>query len=326
MKGEQGLKGPQGPQGQGIAVPASLAATGAAIDVHTHLLSAEHVVSAYGAPEGTPASDAADLISRLDEGNVEQAVVLSTAYQARSGAGVSAENDWVADEVAKFPNRLIGFCGINPLVENAVSEIDRCLELSGMIGVKLQASGMDWEDSEQVDALSLVLDKSQERDVPVLIHVAGVPLDHDGIMNVYRILGTHPNLRLLLAHCAGLSATEIEMILFPAVNSVPRALSLENKFLDLSACLATYQDAPMSQRELIVWNLRRWGLDQVFFGSDYLMVAAVETPKKALETLAQYPFTQEEIDLILSNDASAWLFGPQARTHTPRPLTGDVLA
>ena len=44
-------------------------------------------------------------------------------------------------------------------------------------------------------------------------------------------------------------------------------------------------------------------------GSDYLVVAPVETPKEAQETLSKYPFTQEEIDLILSNDASAWLKG-----------------
>ena len=298
--------------------------------MHTHLLSAEHVVSAYGAPEGTPASDAADLINRLDQGNVEKAVVLSTAYQAKSSEGVSAENDWVSEQIAGFPDRLIGFCGINPVVEGAVAEIDRCLSLSGMIGVKLQASGMDWEDDEQVEALSLVLDKSQELDIPVLIHLAGVALDRGGVLNMYRMLGTHSKLRLLLAHCAGLTPGEIENILFGARNAQPRFVRLDNLFLDLSACLEIYQDAPLSQREMIVWNLRRWGLEQVFFGSDYLMVAAVETPEKALDTLTKYPFTQEEIDQIVGNDASAWLFGPRqlaaAVIPDQQPLTDEVLA
>ena len=51
------------------------------------------------------------------------------------------------------------------------------------------------------------------------------------------------------------------------------------------------------------------GLERVLFGSDYMMVAPVETPKEALETLTKYPFTQEEIDIILSNDAWVWLSG-----------------
>ena len=51
------------------------------------------------------------------------------------------------------------------------------------------------------------------------------------------------------------------------------------------------------------------GLERVLFGSDYMMVAPVKTPKEALETLTKYPFNQEEIDIILSNDAWVWLSG-----------------
>jgi predicted TIM-barrel fold metal-dependent hydrolase len=85
--------------------------------------------------------------------------------------------------------------------------------------------------------------------------------------------------------------------------------SSENFYLDVSACLKFYGDAPLAKRELMVWRLKKWGLERVFLGSDYLMIAPVETPLEALETLSKYPFTQEEIDIILDNDASAWLFG-----------------
>ncbi|MFC2069255.1 hypothetical protein ACFLTP_09675 [Chloroflexota bacterium] len=52
------------------------------------------------------------------------------------------------------------------------------------------------------------------------------------------------------------------------------------------------------------------GAGHVLFGSDYLQVAPVETPKEALETLSKYPFTQEEIDLITgNNNALTWLEG-----------------
>ncbi len=79
--------------------------------------------------------------------------------------------------------------------------------------------------------------------------------------------------------------------------------------MDLSAHLDLYKDAPFSKRELIVWRLRKWGLERVLFGSDYLWIAPVETPKEALETLSKYPFTQEEIDLITGNNALTWLEG-----------------
>jgi predicted TIM-barrel fold metal-dependent hydrolase len=279
--------------------------------VHAHLLSAELVEQGFGAPSGTPASTADDLIGRLDEANVDRAIVLSIAYLREIPEELMrSENDWVAAEVAKYPDRLIGFCGINPLQESALEEIERCLELPGMVGVKLHAdaSGFDWEDAEHVDALSQVLDEAGARDVPALIHLTGVPLNRSGVLNVFRILGTHPDVRLTLAHCAGLAEWELDLLLI-ASRTVPQGLSLENLFLDTSFCLEMYKDAPLTQRELMVWRLREWGIERVFFGSDYLMVAPVATPQGALETLSMYPFTQEEIDIILSNDGSAWLQG-----------------
>lgn len=39
------------------------------------------------------------------------------------------------------------------------------------------------------------------------------------------------------------------------------------------------------------------------------MIRPRATPAEALETLASYPFTQDEIDTILGNDGSTWLNG-----------------
>ena len=79
--------------------------------------------------------------------------------------------------------------------------------------------------------------------------------------------------------------------------------------MDLSGTLEFYQDAPLSKRELMVWRYRKWGINKLLFGSDYLKVAPAQTPLEALETLTRYPFTQEELDTILSNDGVAWLYG-----------------
>jgi predicted TIM-barrel fold metal-dependent hydrolase len=283
-------------------------ATGAAIDVHTMVMSQGLTDMFTGG--GVPAPDANDLIARLDEANVYKAVVLSVGYMdvVPDDAAVSAENNYAAAEVAKYPDRLVGLCGINPLRTNALGEIDRCLDLPGMVGIKLNldSSGVDWEDGEHVAAVSGVFDKAQEHDAPVLMHITGVPLDHDGVMNVYRVLGSHPGVRVVLAHCAGLADWEIEIFLI-AAQAIPPVLSMDNLYLDVSACLNFYKDAPLSKRELIVWRLRKWGIERVLLASDYLKLAYPETPKEAVETLTRYPFTQEEIDMITNNDASTWL-------------------
>ena len=61
---------------------------------------------------------------------------------------------------------------------------------------------------------------------------------------------------------------------------------------------------------MIVWRLQKWGVERLLFSSDHLRLLGFPTPGQALETLRKYPFSQEEMDLILSGDtASAWLEG-----------------
>ncbi len=55
-----------------------------------------------------PAVGAEDLIARLDEANVQRAVILSGAYFGKAVGltedfNVIPENDYVAAEVAKYP-------------------------------------------------------------------------------------------------------------------------------------------------------------------------------------------------------------------------------
>lgn len=283
---------------------------GAAIDVHTHVISQALADGLTGG--GVPGSTAEDLIARLDEANVEKAVVLSLGYfDLPTDFNMEPENDFTASIVAEAPDRLIGFCGINPRYESALSEIDRCLALPEMIGIKLNivgGSGLDWENPEHVVAISAVLDSAQSHDAPVLMHVAAAPLDDDSLLSALTVIGSHPDLRLVIAHCGGDPDYAIEQYLIPAA-ATPPLINLDNLFTDVSSCLNFYRDAPRAQRELIVWRLRKWGIDRVFFGSDYLSIAPVETPREARETLARYPFTRKEINTILGNDASAWLVG-----------------
>jgi predicted TIM-barrel fold metal-dependent hydrolase len=179
-----------------------------------------------------------------------------------------------------------------------------------MVGVKIHmaGSGIDMTNEEHVAALSAVFDRVQERDVPVLMHVGteyGLEIDTVGFTNLALVLDAHPDVRIVLAHCAGPRDDQgIEAW-------IRNGLVTENLYVDESACLQYFRDAPLAQRELIVWRFRQWGIERVLFGSDYLMVdpSSGEPPQQAIETLLQYPFTQEEIDTILSNDGSAWLGG-----------------
>jgi predicted TIM-barrel fold metal-dependent hydrolase len=287
----------------------ALVSNAAAIDVHLHLGS-QVIADVYTGGEA-PASTVEDLVARLDEANVERGVVLAAGYMGwplgfTDDSNVAPENDFVAGEIAKYPDRLIGFCGINPLFDSALAEIDRCLDLEGMVGLKLHmaGSGVDLTDPGDVAALDAVFARAEALDVPVLIHAGtefGLALDSAGFTNLALILDEHAAVRVVHAHCAGPRDDQgIEAW-------IRNGLVGENSFVEGSACLAYFKDAPAGVKERIVWQFRNWGIDRVFLGSDYISFGVDETPKEAIETLLSYPFTQAEIDTILSNDGSAWL-------------------
>jgi len=93
---------------------------GAALDVHLHLASQELVDAMFGG--GVPAPTAEELVMLLDEGSVAKGIVLAPGYFhfLPDATYMAAENDYVESEIAKYPDRLMGFCGINPLLEGAV--------------------------------------------------------------------------------------------------------------------------------------------------------------------------------------------------------------
>ncbi len=279
--------------------------TGAAIDVHTHLAS-DQLAAIFGS-EGASAAKGKELVARLNEANVDRAVVLAAGYMnLGSEFDMASENDFVADQVGRYPDRLVGFCGINPLDDASVSEVDRCLKRPGMVGIKLNliGSGVDMTNAEHVSRMYDVFEAIVAHDAPVMLHSghpSGLPLDSDAFANLADLIEQYPELRITHAHCAG--ATDDQVI----ERWLRNDRTSETSFVDTSACLKFFKDAPESTRERIVWQLRRWGIDKVLFGSDYLQFLPEETPLEALDTLTKYPFTQDELDTILNNDASDWI-------------------
>jgi len=291
----------------------SAQARGAAMDHMAHPISAAAGQRLAGS--SIPPSGADVLIALLDESNVEKAVMMSLGFFGRAppdDAAVSAENDFVAGEAAKFPDRLIGFCGINPLFPGAVVEIGRCLALDGMVGIKLNPpfSGMDLANDDHANALSAVFAEADERGAPVQLHTQTAndpPLAASASSNLAGIIAAYPDVRVNHSHCAGVIDEHTSQLWLGAMRPNP-----DTAFLDLSICLNQFEDAPFAKREMIVWRLREWGIARLLWSSDHLEVRGPNsplTPRGALETLSKYPFAPAELDVILNNDGSAWLSG-----------------
>jgi len=101
------------------------------VDHHQHLSNPANIKLSPGVDPIT----ASDLVALLDLAGIRRALVISVAYQFGNPnrppidneyAMVKAENDWTSWQVARFPDRLRGFCGVNPLKDYAIAEVTRC--------------------------------------------------------------------------------------------------------------------------------------------------------------------------------------------------------
>src|SRR3954465_7931198 len=95
------------------------------------------------------------LVADLDKAGIARAVGLSEAFWIGGPGGgtvprlapakdlateVQFENDWTARQVARYPDRLVMACGINPLDAWAMSELERCSRIPGVRAIKLNVS------------------------------------------------------------------------------------------------------------------------------------------------------------------------------------------
>ncbi len=117
-------------------------------------------------------------------------------------------NDYMADAIKKYPDRLAGFMSINPMFgEEALEEIERCSKL-GFVGIGELGPGGNGFTFESPEFLE-VLDAAERLDLPVNIH-CGEPVGHPypgkdmtSLAPLPEIIKKRPGLKLILAHLGG---------------------------------------------------------------------------------------------------------------------------
>jgi len=107
---------------------------------------------------------------------------------------MSEGNDSLAEELARYPDRLIGYASVPTprLAQRAVDEVRRCHEMHGMRGLKIYSLP---EAPIAEPTTYPLLEVAAELDMPVLAHTTPDECDH---------LMTHvPQARLVMAHMGG---------------------------------------------------------------------------------------------------------------------------
>jgi predicted TIM-barrel fold metal-dependent hydrolase len=91
-----------------------------------------------------------------------------------AAARVRVENDWVSEQVAQYPDRLIGFCGLNPLKDYALDELARCAKDHSLRnGLKLHFgnSVVDYHDPRHLAQVERVFRAANRCRMPIVVHI-----------------------------------------------------------------------------------------------------------------------------------------------------------
>ena len=270
------------------------------IDFHTHITSPQIVArrdeclvrdtwfrELYADPRARLCS-AGELVTEMDRSQVDRSVVCGFGW--RDMEFCRLENDYIAESVARYPDRLIGLAIVNPLAGvEAVREIERCAA-AGLRGVgELMPDGQGYRlDDEEV--MAPIVEAVVANDMFLLTHCSE-PVGHrypgKGTVTpdlVVRFASLFPQATLVCAHWGG-GAFLYELM--PEVAQV-----MGRVYYDTAASLYLYDDS-------IFALASRCALDKVLFASDYPLIP----PGRFIRRMRAVDMPAASLDQILGGNA-----------------------
>ena len=226
-----------------------------------------------------------DAVHALDVAGLDKGAILSLAYffgypglkgsEFDDHALVRAENEYVLQEVARHPDRLVGFFSVNPLADYAVDEARHWGEHGGLSGLKLHLtnSAVDFSNPEHMGRLRALLEVTDRHGMTVVIHLRtrdpDYGYDHAALF-IEQIASKLPSTTWYLAHMAGWGGYD------PGTDGAIRAfldavdageLDHARVWFDLAAIVSD----ELSPDDLVALRnrIQRIGLDRLVFASDW---------------------------------------------------------
>ena len=266
-------------------------------------------------PADTATFPARALVAQLDSAGLRRAAVMSWAYQFGSPAfdvadeyeKVRAENDWTAQEAARFPDRVVAFCSFNPIESYALEELDRCMGAQAFRGLKLHftTSAVDLRDPRQVQRLQGIFRMANARRFPIVVHLRTLDKSYgrrDAEIFLREILSAAPDTPVQIAHAAGWGGygeeTDEALAVFAdAVAAGDRRTA--NLYFDLSRVMSP--GLPDGMRQLLVRRIRQIGVGRMLFAIDAADSAA--QAREAWRYLGLLPLDAAELRAIATNVA-----------------------
>ena len=203
-------------------------------------------------------TDPARLVADMDRAGIERAFLLSQYWGPFK---THTPSEYVAEVVAQYPDRFIGFHGADPVGGlKAVKDLERVVKDYGFKGMKLSPA---YNHIAVNDARMYPLYcKCEELGIPALVHagwtfVPGSRIENQNPLLFDEVAETFPTLKLIVAHTGFHWAHETIMLM--------------RKHRNVYSDLAFWESSvPFNFiAESLVWAKFEGVLDRVLWGSDY---------------------------------------------------------
>jgi uncharacterized protein len=186
---------------------------------------------------------AASLVELMDQAAVERAVVMT--YTEAPAVNPNAL-EYLADQIGRYPERLIGYVRVHPWYPEALDLVERAFVEFNMKGVKLHPVGNLSHPAAEVTLR--VIRRAAEHQAPVLFHCGDEALTTP--LQIAAAAEAVPEASIILGHMGGY---------FHVDEAIEVAARVPNVFLETSAM--PYPDH--------IWRaVRAIGAERVLFASD----------------------------------------------------------
>ena len=234
-----------------------------------------------------------ELIASMDKDGVDISVIVNYGWTTHELCVET--NDYILDSIARYPQRLIGFCAVQlNSYEAAIAEIERCAK-GGIKGVGEMRPDMQLFDLRDEEVMEPFIDMVRKHKLIMLTH-ASEPVGHEypgkGSVTpevLYPFIASYPDLTIVCAHWGG------GLPFYALMPEVKQAM--KNVFFDTAASPFLYSPQVYNQVIQLV------GADKILFGSDYPLLAQ----SRLIKEIRSLDLPEEVKSLILSGNAQRLL-------------------
>ncbi len=211
------------------------------IDAHNHVGGPDKGDHQKQSPE--------EIVANMDRAGIDKSVIFAF-NEINPGVSFSLANDYIAAAMKRYPDRLVGFCRLDPNHgEKAIFELERSINKIGLGGVKLHPSSQNFSLDDQT--VLRIIKKASELEVPIVFD-NGKPLSPpEKIGNLAELV---PEAKIIMAHMRGpkyLEVAEKHENIYLGTTGMFKIYKLQEAIQTLGAeKLIAGSDSPYTPQEL----------------------------------------------------------------------------